>query len=204
MDSHRGSTLRIRLAKLRPNHQHANKWVDRLLKPHQLNPKRNLTAYENKSHDSQTPDYIVRRHRIDGCLWPDDIYMDWRGRRNKHHQPRQLDPNRRSPSGATQDTAQWDNQVLGNLLITYNNGLPGTGFGTSGINLDLTTNQVGSVDLVPVGGATGNIGINDISILSATAAFGLGDASTKRAEFYWATSGRHPRFYKRFSGRGRH
>ncbi len=51
------------------------------------------------------------------------------------------------PSGATQDTAQWDNQVLGNLLITYNNGLPGTGFGTSGINLDFTTNQVGSVDM---------------------------------------------------------
>jgi autotransporter-associated beta strand protein len=93
------------------------------------------------------------------------------------------------PSGATQDTGQWDNQVAGNLIITYNSGLPSTGFGTSGINLVLTTNQVGSVDLVPVGGSTGNIGINDINILSAAAAFGLGDGSANVLNFIGRPAG---------------
>jgi autotransporter-associated beta strand protein len=81
------------------------------------------------------------------------------------------------PSGSTQDTAQWDNQMPGNLTITYNNGLPGTGFGTSGINIVLTSNQVGNIAMVPVGGSTGNIGINNINISSGAGSFALGDAN---------------------------
>ena len=46
------------------------------------------------------------------------------------------------PSGASQDTGRWDGQVAGSLGITYLSGLPSTGFGTSGIFLNLTANQV--------------------------------------------------------------
>src|SRR5262249_1421019 len=38
------------------------------------------------------------------------------------------------PTGATQDTAQWDGVTTSNLVINYGStSLPGTGFGTSGI-----------------------------------------------------------------------
>lgn len=83
------------------------------------------------------------------------------------------------PSGATQDTAQWaGTNVTGNLTIDYLDtvGLPGTGFGTSGINLALTAGQTGNVSIVPVGGGvTGNIGINNISIASGAGQLALGD-----------------------------
>ncbi|MGA2176888.1 MAG: autotransporter-associated beta strand repeat-containing protein [Verrucomicrobiota bacterium] len=93
------------------------------------------------------------------------------------------------PSGANQDTGQWDNQVPGNLIITYNNGLPSTGYGTEGIILDLTTNQVGSVAIVPVGGSTGNIGLFVFADYSATAAFSLGDNSANILNFIGRPAG---------------
>src|SRR5215471_8935028 len=49
------------------------------------------------------------------------------------------------PSGASQDTAQWDGMTTTDLRISYGStSLPGTGFGTSGINLVLTPNQTNS------------------------------------------------------------
>jgi len=83
-------------------------------------------------------------------------------------------------NGTVGDTIQWDNQSPpsgGNVLCTYNNGLPGTGFGTSGLNLLLTANQTGNVQIAPVGGATGNFGFNSIIVNSANAIFDLGDGS---------------------------
>jgi fibronectin-binding autotransporter adhesin len=93
------------------------------------------------------------------------------------------------PSGANGDTAQWDNQTLGPVLSTYNNGLPGTGFGTIGINLIVTANQTNSVDLAPRGGTTGNIGISGININSATAAFSIGDTSANILNFIGRPAG---------------
>jgi fibronectin-binding autotransporter adhesin len=51
------------------------------------------------------------------------------------------------PSGGSQDTAQWDGVTPGDLVVYYNTTWPNTGFGSSGVNLVLTTNQVGSVTI---------------------------------------------------------
>ena len=79
------------------------------------------------------------------------------------------------PSGATQDTAQWDNQVTGPLNLTYISGLPSTGFGTSGINLNLTANQTSPVTIICPAGNSGTIGLNAINVASGAGAFTLGD-----------------------------
>ena len=58
------------------------------------------------------------------------------------------------PSGATQDTGQWVGTPAGSVNITYTaaGGLPGTGFGTSGVNWELTATQTGSVTWIcPIG-----------------------------------------------------
>jgi hypothetical protein len=68
--------------------------------------------------------------------------------------------------------------VPGDLALTYISGLPGTGFGTSGINLDLTENQVGSVSIRCPSGNSENIGFFGINIASGAGAFTLGDTNT--------------------------
>jgi fibronectin-binding autotransporter adhesin len=88
-----------------------------------------------------------------------------------------------TPSGldnSTGDIVQWDNQSPpsgGTVNATYNNGLPNTGGGTDGLNLLFTGNQTGAVQLHPVGGATGNIGFNTITINSGAGSFLLGDGT---------------------------
>ena len=79
------------------------------------------------------------------------------------------------PSGASQDTGLWNGDVAGNLVVTYNNGLPSTGGGTDGINFALGSSQTGNVQLIPVGGAGGNIGLYDVSNQTADATFTFGD-----------------------------
>jgi autotransporter-associated beta strand protein len=88
-----------------------------------------------------------------------------------------------APSGTSQDTGQWDNLVPGNLRVTYNSGLVGTGGGTLGIIFALTANQIGSVQLAPVGGATGNIGFFGITDDSANGAVIMGDQSANVLNF---------------------
>ena len=79
------------------------------------------------------------------------------------------------PNGATQDTAQWDNVVSGDLVISYTTaGLPGTGFGTSGINLILTGNQTNKVALVSAVTQSAAVGINNITINGPGGQFILG------------------------------
>jgi fibronectin-binding autotransporter adhesin len=82
--------------------------------------------------------------------------------------------------GGTGDIAQWDNQSppLGGVVnCTYNNGLPSTGGGTFGLNFALTANQTANVQLHPVGGATGNIGFNTITVNSTAGTLILGDGT---------------------------
>jgi autotransporter-associated beta strand protein len=84
------------------------------------------------------------------------------------------------PSGASQDTAQWDGVAAGNLALTYTGGLPDTGFGTSGINFELTANQLGSVSIRCPSGNSGNIGLFGINLASGAGAFTLGDTSANQ------------------------
>ncbi|MGH7978194.1 MAG: beta strand repeat-containing protein, partial [Limisphaerales bacterium] len=86
--------------------------------------------------------------------------------------------------------AQWDGQTVGPVLCTYDTGLPGVGYGTSGINLVLTANQLGSVQIAPVGGGRGGeIGINGVNINSPSAAFSLGDGSANVLYFIGRPAG---------------
>ena len=81
------------------------------------------------------------------------------------------------PNGSYGDIAQWDNQTTKNVVCVGNVFLPGTGFGTIGINLVVTTDQVNPVRVIPVSTFTSPIAINQITINSASAAFSLGDTS---------------------------
>jgi hypothetical protein len=85
------------------------------------------------------------------------------------------------PSGATQDTAQWDGVTTTNLHISYTaTGLPGTGFGTSGINLVLTPNQTNSVTIISPVAQSSAVGVFGITVDSAAAALILGDGTANR------------------------
>jgi len=85
------------------------------------------------------------------------------------------------PSGASQDTAQWDGATTTNLLISYGStGLPGTGFGTSGIDLVLTPNQTNSVTIISPVAQSAAVGVFGITNNSASAAFILGDGTANR------------------------
>jgi len=73
------------------------------------------------------------------------------------------------PNGASQDTAQWDNTTNVDLVISYSGTgaeptLPGTGFGTSGINLVLTANQTNKVQLISYAAQANNVGLNNITV----------------------------------------
>lgn len=90
------------------------------------------------------------------------------------------------PSGASQDTAQWDGVVAGNLTLVYATGWPSTGFGSSGVNLLLTANQVGNVTITaPATGNSPAAGIFGITNNSATAVLHLGDSTPH--QLAWAT-----------------
>ncbi len=83
------------------------------------------------------------------------------------------------PSGATQDTAQWDGRTTTNLVISYTTaGLGNTGFGTSGINLLLTPNQVNSVQIISSAAVSAGVGIFGITNNSAAATLTLGETNT--------------------------
>jgi hypothetical protein len=85
------------------------------------------------------------------------------------------------PSGSTQDTAQWDGATSSNLTIWYGStALPGTGFGTSGINIILTTNQKNSVTLVSPVAQSATIGIFAVTNFSGSTPLVFGDSTTNR------------------------
>ena len=88
------------------------------------------------------------------------------------------------PSGATQDSGQWDGQVAGPLAITYFSGLPSTGFGTKGVNWNLTSNQAGSVTIICPTGNSGAIGFYNINVAAGAGALTLGDNTTNGNGFF--------------------
>ena len=80
------------------------------------------------------------------------------------------------PNGTYLDTAQWDGVTTTNLIITYGTvSLPGTGFGTFGINLVLTANQTNSVQIISAATPSAAIGLFGINIASGAGAFTLGN-----------------------------
>jgi autotransporter-associated beta strand protein len=89
------------------------------------------------------------------------------------------------PSGSTQDTAQWDGVVPGNLALKYITGWPNTGYGTSGVNIVLTANQIGNVTITaPSTGNSPSAGIFGITNDSATAVLTIGDFTAN--QLAWA------------------
>src|SRR5205807_515004 len=82
------------------------------------------------------------------------------------------------PSGAPQDTAQWDGVVPGDLALKYITGWGNSGFGTSGVNLGCTVNQVGNVTITGPSAGSPAAGIFGITNNSATAVFHLGNPGT--------------------------
>ncbi len=83
------------------------------------------------------------------------------------------------PSGATQDTGQWVGTPAGSINITYTaaGGLPGTGFGTSGVNWELTATQTGSVTWTSPSPSSANLAINNITLDSGSGPLILGDTT---------------------------
>jgi autotransporter-associated beta strand protein len=93
------------------------------------------------------------------------------------------DPNG-APSGANQDTAQWDGLVPGNLALRYITGWGNSGYGTMGVNLVLTTNQVGNVTITgPSSGNSPAAGIFGITNDSPTAVLHIGDNTANQLAF---------------------
>ena len=85
------------------------------------------------------------------------------------------------PSGATQDTAEWNGLTTTNLLITYGTvSLPSTGFGSSGVNLVMTASQTNSVQVIctPATTVSAGIGINSVELDAGSAPFTWGDTTT--------------------------
>lgn len=84
------------------------------------------------------------------------------------------------PSGATQDTAQWNGVTPGNLVVNYDTGWGNSGFGTSGINIICTTNQVGNVQITTTltGGGSPAAGIFGITNNSPSGVLRIGETSS--------------------------
>jgi autotransporter-associated beta strand protein len=91
--------------------------------------------------------------------------------------------------GGDQDIGQWDNQITGDLTITYTaaGGLPNTGYGSYGVNWNLTANQVGSVSIIDplADGGSGTIAVFGMTNNSTSAAFKLGDATAHILNLIW-------------------
>ena len=85
-----------------------------------------------------------------------------------------------SGAGGTPDTAQWDGLTSSNLLITMGaTALPGTGFGSVGIHLVLTTNQTNTVQLISSVSVSGAMAICNITNNSPDSSLILGDGTTQ-------------------------
>jgi autotransporter-associated beta strand protein len=83
-----------------------------------------------------------------------------------------------APSGATQDTAQWDGIVPGNLSLVYTTGWGNSGFGTSGVNLVLTTNQTGNVTISGPAAGSPAFGVFGITNNSPSGVLRIGNAGS--------------------------
>jgi autotransporter-associated beta strand protein len=79
------------------------------------------------------------------------------------------------PSGSTQDTAQWDGVLLSSNVTYGSVDLGNTGFGTSGIFINLTPNQVGPVMIIPTSLSSQQIGLFSVNNFSANAALTIGN-----------------------------
>lgn len=90
-----------------------------------------------------------------------------------------------SATFADGETATWDGIQTGNLALTWTGGLgPGSG-NNGGLNLSLTANQTGNLQLDAV---SGNLGVGNITIASGAGAFTLGDgAGTSNVVYRTAT-----------------
>jgi len=82
------------------------------------------------------------------------------------------------PSGATQDTAEWNGVVSGNLLLYYNTGWGNSGFGTSGVNFDTTTSQTGNVQITTTLSASPAAGVFGIDNESPSGILHIGEPGT--------------------------
>ena len=79
------------------------------------------------------------------------------------------------PSGATIDTAMFDGVTTGPLTVTSSTtSLPSTGYGSSGIILNFTANQVSSVTFTSTVAQSAAYGLNSIQIDSPAAAITIG------------------------------
>jgi fibronectin-binding autotransporter adhesin len=93
------------------------------------------------------------------------------------------------PSGVNQDSGQWNGTVAGNLALTYISGLPGTGFGTMGVNWHIAAGQVGSVSLVCPAGNSGTVAFNNVTIDSGTGPVTFGDGTANQLNFIGRPAG---------------
>ena len=88
-------------------------------------------------------------------------------------------------SGTVGDFATWDNVVAGNLVLTYNGGIAG-GFQSSGVNLILTPNQIGSVTIIsPVAGSANLAGGQFWTNNASAASLQLGDGTANVLNLIW-------------------
>lgn len=85
------------------------------------------------------------------------------------------------PSGATQDTAEWNGTPSGPLVVVASAAsLPSTGYGTEGINLMFTATQTGSITFtstVPTFSGAAPFGLNNIEIDAGAGAVTIGSPS---------------------------
>ena len=85
------------------------------------------------------------------------------------------------PNGTYGDTLQFDNRTNVDVVASYTSaGWPGTGFGTLGVNLVLTTNQTNSVQIISSTFQSPNMAINNITINGPGGAFKLGGGDGTR------------------------
>lgn len=97
------------------------------------------------------------------------------------------------PSGTSQDTGQWDGVTNGNVLVTYNTGLPGSGFNTIGVNWNLTANQTNSVTIIPVIALTGNFPFFGVNVAAGAGTLTLGNGTANQLLFIGRPAGAvHP------------
>lgn len=94
------------------------------------------------------------------------------------------------PSGASQDTAEWDGVTSTNLLITdASPGLPSTGYGSQGINFYLTANQTNPVQIISQVSKSPAIGVNFITLDSGAASLTLGDTTANNLLLFGRPAG---------------
>ncbi|HEX5221305.1 MAG TPA: autotransporter-associated beta strand repeat-containing protein [Verrucomicrobiae bacterium] len=85
-----------------------------------------------------------------------------------------------------QDSAMWDGKTSTNLLLIYNTTWPNTGFGSVGVNLTLTANQLNDVQITTTLPTSAGVGVNHVTNNSPSAAFTMGDSGANN----WLVFGR--------------